>query len=653
MQTASSRPWISSPSWPLCLAALVAAACLAVAATSPARADIPRMINYQCLVTDKETGEPLPGEHHIAFHLYDVPSGGTPLWSEEHDVTADTTGVVSVLLGSEDEIGAAFTTHAALWLEVEVDGEILLPRRQLASVPYAFQALNSDSLGGVGPSAYAAAAHTHDDRYYTETELSSTGTINAGGNPVDWTELKSVPAGLADGTDDVGPGDGYSLDASDGNPTDALYVNSEGRVGIGTTAPERQLHLRGVGPRVLVDATSGNPEVNLRCSGDAGSQVWAMYKESVTGDLRFYQNGDKVTLDNSTGNVGIGTTSPTLAKLQIEGSSSDAVYAKSDSGKTAVFAVVGSAVGGEGDAALVASSTKASAIVAYSTGGSGLYAAASRATVPAIHGYHSGDGPAVFGSCVDGNAYPCIEAMRDDDGTGVGSYAGSGVAVFGMANSDGIPVAGVQTDCSTADIEGYYEPGGYFGGGNGVIGLTKTLSGYGVLGLCQHATSYAGGFYSTVGHGVSISTPAGKIGLSVSGGTKSALVATADGARSLYCEEASEVWFTDYGFGRLDGGAAVITIDPIFAQTVNLNEPYHVFLQAYDDADLYVSSRAADRFEVRLRGSNPAGDPTAEFSYRIVAKRVGYEKERLARAAWADNDRNLYPGKAARQQGEE
>lgn len=30
------------------------------------------------------------------------------------------------------------------------------------------------------------------------------------------------------------------------------------------------------------------------------------------------------------------------------------------------------------------------------------------------------------------------------------------------------------------------------------------------------------------------------------------------------------------------------------------------------------------------------GDPNAEFSYRIVAKRLGFEGKRLERAPWAD-----------------
>lgn len=121
------------------------------------------------------------------------------------------------------------------------------------------------------------------------------------------------------------------------------------------------------------------------------------------------------------------------------------------------------------------------------------------------------------------------------------------------------------------------------------------------------------------------------------------------GARSLYCEEASEVWFVDYGFARLDGGLTVVTIDPVFAQAVNLTEPYHVFIQAYGAADLYVSSRSEDAFEVQLR----EGDPAVEFSYRLVAKRLGFEDARLARAPWADSDPNLFPDKTGRQQREE
>jgi hypothetical protein len=143
------------------------------------------------------------------------------------------------------------------------------------------------------------------------------------------------------------------------------------------------------------------------------------------------------------------------------------------------------------------------------------------------------------------------------------------------------------------------------------------------------------------GNGVYISVPAGKKGLQVASGTKNAVVRTSQGSRLLYSEESTEVWFADYGFGSLQDGLAVVAIDPIFAQTVNLHEPYHVFVQVYGDAEVYVANRTPTGFEVVLRD----GDANVEFSYRLVASRLGYEDHRLERAPEADSDPNLYPEK--------
>jgi hypothetical protein len=117
------------------------------------------------------------------------------------------------------------------------------------------------------------------------------------------------------------------------------------------------------------------------------------------------------------------------------------------------------------------------------------------------------------------------------------------------------------------------------------------------------------------------------------------VVPTAAGARVVYDEESTEVWFSDYGWGRLEEGRAVIAIDPVFAQTVNLDEPYHVFTEVYGPAKVYITHRAPTHFEVRLH----EGQRDVEFSYRMVAKRAGYEGDRLERAPWADDDPNLYP----------
>jgi hypothetical protein len=152
------------------------------------------------------------------------------------------------------------------------------------------------------------------------------------------------------------------------------------------------------------------------------------------------------------------------------------------------------------------------------------------------------------------------------------------------------------------------------------------------LDVVNSGTGWAGDFRGT-GKGVRITTSRG-VGLQVLGGTKQAVVATPAGARSLYTEESSEVWFTDYGFARLTDGRARVLLDPAFAQTVAVDAPYHVFVQAYGDADLYVRERTSLGFEVVSRGGNDRG---TQFSYRVVAKRRGFEHTRLEMAPWADH----------------
>jgi len=67
--------------------------------------------------------------------------------------------------------------------------------------------LDADALDGFDSTAFSPLVHLHDDRYFTETEL---GTSGAGG-AVHWNNLTSVPPGFADGIDDdtiysFGPG---------------------------------------------------------------------------------------------------------------------------------------------------------------------------------------------------------------------------------------------------------------------------------------------------------------------------------------------------------------------------------------------------------------------------------------------------------------
>ncbi|MFB3078595.1 MAG: hypothetical protein ACE1Y4_11400, partial [Lysobacterales bacterium] len=108
-------------------------------------------------------------------------------------------------------------------------------------------------------------------------------------------------------------GDGHSLDAVDGDPVDAVFVDAEGNVGVGTTSPQSKLHVAGLlslgaegdNSVVLFETASGkSATIGVQDDGDAGFFVYTndAYRLNV----------------NQNGNVGIGTQTPT-EKLEVAG----------------------------------------------------------------------------------------------------------------------------------------------------------------------------------------------------------------------------------------------------------------------------------------------------------------------------------------------
>jgi hypothetical protein len=158
-------------------------------------------------------------------------------------------------------------------------------------------------------------------------------------------------------------------------------------------------------------------------------------------------------------------------------------------------------------------------------------------------------------------------------------------------------------------------------------------AGDGVLNVYDSHTGNLMTFSSDGKVGVGTVEPSAKLHVNgdfvVTNGSKSALVETASyGKRLLYAVESPGNWFEDFGSATMVRGRAVVKLDPVFCETVNTAEPYHVFLTAKGDCEgLYVTHQTAGSFEVaELR----KGDHTVTFDYRIIAKRKGFEDVRLA-----------------------
>ena len=102
-------------------------------------------IAYQGRLADAN-GNPLTGTYNMIFRLYDVPTGGTPLWEEQwtgSNAVKVSDGLFNVMLGSLTAIPqSVIAGRDQLWLGITVgtDDE-MQPRVQLGSVPWAVQAL--------------------------------------------------------------------------------------------------------------------------------------------------------------------------------------------------------------------------------------------------------------------------------------------------------------------------------------------------------------------------------------------------------------------------------------------------------------------------------------------------------------------------------
>jgi hypothetical protein len=112
-------------------------------------------------------------------------------------------------------------------------------------------------------------------------------------------------------------------------------------------------------------------------------------------------------------------------------------------------------------------------------------------------------------------------------------------------------------------------------------------------------------------------------------GQKHAIVPIDGGKRRVAMSsiEAPQSWFEDAGSTQLVNGAAIVTLDPNFIQTVNTEMEYNVFLTPYGDCKgLYVTNRTAKSFEVHELGG---GTASLSFGYRIMALRRNYENVRF------------------------
>jgi hypothetical protein len=141
--------------------------------------------------------------------------------------------------------------------------------------------------------------------------------------------------------------------SASGTPTERMRLDSSGRLGLGTSAPYQELTLRGTNEQLLFDlnTTTNGVYGSLAWNGSTSDQGTGNYSAEIRGyreaagaygALGFHTRGasgasvERVRIDSS-GRVGIGTTSPGVA-LHVDGDiRCDGVYGETDTNTSIQF----------------------------------------------------------------------------------------------------------------------------------------------------------------------------------------------------------------------------------------------------------------------------------------------------------------------------
>lgn len=306
----------------------IAALCL------PLHADpAPRTIGFMGMLNDP-TGKHKSGDFSVALALYDVPTGGTALWSESQTVHV-TNGLFSTALGKSASFPTSVDFSKAYFVGVSVAGDTeMQPRIPLQGVPYALFAqnvandpslLNKVSGGamstngvnvGIGTSTPAATLDVSgSERLASDGELlfTDSGQIRSQDDnhrimfrrPENKLELREY-------------GDIILSAGSTGRgETDTLVAGAGGNVGIGTATPNYQLSLGG---------NAGNTKMALWDNGatamglGVGTGQFRLHLPDSTNRFSFLNapDGSELLTIKGAGNVGIGASSP-LETLDVNG----------------------------------------------------------------------------------------------------------------------------------------------------------------------------------------------------------------------------------------------------------------------------------------------------------------------------------------------
>jgi len=450
---------------------------------------VPRLVQFSGAVTDA-TGKPVSGPVPITFSLYTLQEGGTPLWTETQNITLDSEGRYTALLGANSPDGLPldlFTSGTARWLGVTPDlpGTGEQPRVLLVGMPYALKAADADTLGGLPASAFVQTA---------------AGSVPSAVNNSKVAKSKSESSAFST---IVGAGTTGFMPLWTGNYTiqNSNVFQTGNNLGVGTSTPTATLDVNGT--------------TNFRgLATFAQSQTFP--GTATTGTNTFAGNQ---TINGTLTLTGLETfaSGQTFPGTATTGANSFTANQSVTGNVTATGSISGSTASFSGRAGT------AVATITQSGSGPGLQVtSASGPSLTATNSEATGTSPAISGF-ISTNATGAAAIFGGSNG-----FSGSTAGVYGLNQSNSGGAAGVEGQDSaptgaTIGVFGLVQSNS--SGASGVYGLANGPSGssFGVEGVTNSITTGAAGVMGSADNQGG-NTTYGVYGTSAGQGTGSAAV---------------------------------------------------------------------------------------------------------------------------------
>ncbi|MGD2147408.1 MAG: hypothetical protein PVH41_12000 [Anaerolineae bacterium] len=269
------------------------------------------LLHYQGRLTDPGTGDSVSdGLYTMTFRLYDLGSGGLPLWMESKDVTVQG-GVFSTALGDTAALNPALFNGQALWLGVKVGADAeATPRQMILPVAYALSLVPGAQISTTSSSATFSVSNAGsgdalqiDGATTLNGDLSVSGSLSGGSHAHSGDDITAgtvaearVDASIARDSEIVptvlnndGAGSGLDADTVDGLHASGLathyqnvvvvaksggdYTSVQGAIDSITDAAADNPYLVWVAPGVYSETVKMEAYVHLQGAGQGATVI--------------------------------------------------------------------------------------------------------------------------------------------------------------------------------------------------------------------------------------------------------------------------------------------------------------------------------------------------------------------------------------------